>query len=147
MLEEYGADNPGIDYQTMKATVYEPIKQLFEEGFDGSLVGIRSQESKGRHIAGKIYSDLFFNKSYQMWECWPMLNWRKEEVWFYIDHFKIPYHPAYDKTRFACREDIRVSYWAGETYRTFGRFKWLEYYYPDLFMKFVERCPEIKYFI
>lgn len=31
----------------------------------------------------------------------------------YIDGMGIPYHPAYDKTRFAPREEIRVSYWAG----------------------------------
>ena len=147
VLAEYGLDHPNIDYYTMKATVYEPVKQLVAEGYDGSLVGIRSQESLGRTWAAKKYGPLFWSKGYGMWECWPMLYWRKEELWYYIDKKKIPYHPAYDKTRFCPREDMRVSYWAGETNRQFGRFKWLEYYYPELLRKFIERCPEVKCFL
>lgn len=147
VLAEYGIDHPGIDYRTMKATVYEPVKQLVGEGYDGSLIGVRAQESSGRRWAAKRYGELFWNKGYKMWECWPMLHWRIEEVWLYIDHFGIHYHPAYDKTHFAPREEMRVSYWAGETNRQFGRFKWLEYYYPDLFRKFVKKCPEVRFFV
>ncbi len=147
VLAEYGIDHPGIDYRTMKATVYEPVKQLVSEGYDGSLIGVRAQESRGRDMGAKKYGPLFRAKGYGMWECWPMLYWRKEEVWLYIDHHKIPYHPAYDKTKFAEREDIRVSYWAGETYRRYGRFKWLEYYYPDLLNEFAAKCPEVRQFL
>lgn len=147
VLAEYGIDHPGIDYRTMKATVYEPVKQLCSEGYDGSLIGIRAQESSGRRWGAKKYGELFWAKGYQMWECWPMLHWKTEELWLYIDHFRIPYHPAYDKTRFEPRERIRVSYWAGETNRQFGRYKWLEYYYPELFQKLVETCPEVKSFV
>lgn len=147
VFAEYGIDHPGIDYRTMKATVYEPVKQLCSEGYDGSLIGIRAQESSGRRWGAKKYGELFWAKGYQMWECWPMLHWKTEELWLYIDHFRIPYHPAYDKTRFEPRERIRVSYWAGETNRQFGRYKWLEYYYPELFQKLVETCPEVKSFV
>ncbi len=146
VLEEYGIDHPGIDYRTMKATVYEPVKQLIREGFDGSLVGIRREESRGRGLAAMQYGPLFWSKGYGMWECWPMLYWWKNEIWWYIDHHGIPYHPAYDKTRFAKREDLRVSYWAGETARTVGRYVWLKYYYPELFYKLAERCPEVTTF-
>lgn len=147
VLAEYGLDHPGIDYRTMEATVYEPVKQLISEGYDGSIIGIRSQESLGRTWAAKKYGPLFWNKGYGMWECWPLLYWRKEEVWLYIDHHSIPYHPAYDKTKFTPREEMRVSYWAGETNRQFGRFKWLEYYYPELLQKFIARCPEVRNFL
>lgn len=147
VLAEYGLDHPGIDYRTMKATVYEPVKQLISEGCDGSLIGIRGQESSGRTWAAKKYGPLFWSKGYGMWECWPLLYWRREEVWLYIDHYNIPYHPAYDKTKFAPREEVRVSYWAGETNRQFGRFKWLEYYYPELLQKFIAKCPEVKHFL
>ena len=77
----------------------------------------------------------------------PMLYWKTDEVWTYIDGMGIPYHPAYDKTRFAPREEIRVSYWAGETHRIYGRYTWLRYYYPELFGKLTERCPEVKKFV
>ncbi len=147
VLAEYGIDYQGIDYQTMKATVYEPVNQLVSEGYDGSLIGIRAQESRGRNWGKMKCGPLFWSKGYGMWECWPMLYWRKEEIWLYIDHYGMPYHPAYDKTRFDAREDIRVSYWAGETKRTYGRYVWLKYYYPDLFDKLAERCPEVKAFV
>lgn len=147
VLAEYGLDHPGIDYRTMKATVYEPVKQLVAEGYDGSIVGLRAQESRSRTWAAKKHGELFWNKGYGYWECWPLLHWRKEEVWLYIDYYRIPYHPAYDKTRFAPREEMRVSYWAGETNRQFGRFAWLKYYYPELFQKLAERCPEAKSYV
>ncbi len=147
VLAEYGLSNPRIEYQTMKATVYEPVKQLAREGYDGGLIGLRAEENRNRRLAGKKYGELFFSETYRMWECWPLLWWRTEEIWLYIDHHKIPYHPAYDKTKFAPREQMRVSYWAGETYRTYGRFKWLEYYYPDLLNKFAAKCPEVRNFL
>lgn len=147
VITKYGIDHPSIDYYTMKATVYEPVRQLVGEGYDGSLVGIRTQESKDRRWAGKRSGELFFNKGFKMFECWPMLWWKKEDVWLWIDAYEIPYHPAYDKTLFDPREEIRVSYWAGETNRQFGRFKWLEYYYPELFQQLSEQCPEVRNFI
>ncbi|MGD9662828.1 MAG: phosphoadenosine phosphosulfate reductase family protein, partial [Porticoccaceae bacterium] len=61
VLAEYGLDHPGIDYRTMEATVYEPVKQLISEGYDGSIIGIRSQESLGRTWAAKKYGPLFWN--------------------------------------------------------------------------------------
>lgn len=148
VLAEYGIDHPCINYYTMKATVYEPVRQLAKEGYDGSLVGIRAQESRGRKLGGMRYGELFRNKSYDnMLEAWPMLWWTAKEIWFCIDYYKIPYHPAYDKTKFDPREEMRVSYWAGETKRRWGRFKWLEYYYPDLFTKFIARCPQVRNFL
>lgn len=147
VLKEYGIDHPGIDYRTMKATVYEPVRQLAEEGYDGSLIGIRAEENRERRLAGACKGEVFYAKTYGMWECWPVLWWKAEDVWLYIDHFEIPYHPAYDKTRFSPREDIRVSYWAGETFRTYGRYVWLRYYYPELFYQLAEHCPEVKSFV
>lgn len=147
VLAEHGIDHPRIDYRTMKATVYEPVQQLVSEGYDGALIGIRKQESRGREMSARKRGTLFWAKGYGAWQCWPILYWRADEVWFYIDHHGIPYHPAYDKTRFAKREDIRVSYWAGETARTAGRYVWLRYYYPELFATLAERCPEVKAFV
>ncbi len=144
VLAEWGIDHDRIDYLTMKATVVEPVRQLVAEGYDGNAVGIRAQESRGRTWGAKRYGELFNAKGYRTMQCWPMLWWTKEEVWLCIDHYGIPYHPAYDKTRFAPREDIRVSYWAGETNRQFGRYKWLEYYYPDLLAKMAEKCPDVR---
>ena len=145
VLTEHGL-SPGIEYQTMKATVYEPIKSLVAEGYDGALIGIRADENRNRARAVSRYGNLFWAKGRGFWECWPLARWKTNELWWYIDHHQIPYHPAYDKTIFSPREEIRVSYWAGETYRTCGRFVWLKKYYPELFNQLAERVPEVTRF-
>jgi len=147
VFKQYGVDAPNIEYQTMKATVYEPIKQLVSEGYDGALVGIRAEESRGRRTGGRNYGELFYAKRNRSWQGWPMLWWRKEEIWAYIDAFNIPYNTAYDKTAFGPREEIRVSYWAGESNRQFGRWMWLKYYYPDLFNRFAAEFPEVRHYV
>lgn len=146
VFKEHGL-SPGIEYQTMKATVYEPVKQLVEEGYDGAIIGVRAEESRGRLMGGCNYGQLFFAKGYGYWQAWPVLWWTTKDVWLYIDTKKMPYNSAYDKTRFAEREDIRISYWAGETKRTWGRWAWLKYYYPELFQKLTEVIPEAKGFV
>jgi len=146
VLAEYGLDDPRIEERTMRATVYDPVRQLVAEGYDGGLIGIRAEESRGRRLGGAHYGSLFWARQYGMWEGWPMLWWRQADVWVYIDHHRIPYHPAYDKTAIAPREELRVSYWAGETNREYGRYVWLKRYYPELYGQLANRVPEVKNF-
>lgn len=146
VLSEYGVDSRKVEYQTMKHTVYEPVKRLAGEGYDGALIGIRSDESRGRNMAAKKYGQVFCAKGYGTWQAWPMLWWTAADVWLFIDTYGIPYSPDYDKTRFCGREDLRISYWAGETNRQYGRWVWLKYYYPDLFSELKGRVPEASFY-
>lgn len=145
-LKKYGLDNKGLDAATMESTVYKPCRELQKQGYDGALVGVRAQENRGRRMA--VYKHgACFEKTDGMILCWPMGYWTLAEIWAYFDYYRIPYHPAYDKTLFSRREDIRVSYAYGETFRTHGRFKWLQYYYPDVFNKFAAALPEVRYYV
>ncbi len=147
VLAEYGVTNPHVEHQTMKATVYEPIARLRQEGYDGVIVGIRGEESGGRKRAVSKYGEVFLSKASGMLTCWPLAQWSKRDIWGAIAAHDIPYNAAYDKTRFCPREDIRVSYWCGETARTCGRWVWLKYYYPGLFNELAKRCPEAGHYV
>lgn len=147
VLAQYGLTYPGIEYQTMKATVYEPIKSLRAEGYDGVIVGVRAEESRGRKIAASALGSMFRAKSSGMLTCWPLAQWASRDVWGATINGELPYNTAYDKTRFAEFEEMRVSYWAGETNRTYGRYVWLRYYYPDLYRRLAERCPDLAAFV
>lgn len=147
VLSKYGVNSSSVEYQTMKHTVYEPVKQLICEGYDGSLVGIRAEESNGRNMAAAKYGQIFKRKEYNTWQAWPMLWWKSTDIWLFIDSYNIPYSPDYDKTRFCSREEMRISYWAGETNRTYGRWVWLKYYYPELYNRLLERVPDASRYI
>lgn len=140
-LAEYGLDHPRIDYYTMRDTVHIPVRQLVAEGYDGVAVGIRSEESRERGLAAAKHAPLWRAKGTGLWTCWPLHNWSARDVWAFIVGHDIPYNAAYDKTKFATIEDMRVSYWAGETGRTYGRYAWLRYYYPELWRELVDRIP------
>lgn len=140
-LAEYGLEHPRIDYYTMRDTVYLPVQQLVDEGYDGVAVGIRAGEGRERSIASSKYAPLWKTKGTGLWTCWPIHRWGARDVWGYTVSEDLPYNRAYDKTKFTNFEEMRVSYWAGETGRTYGRYAWLRYYYPELFQRLVDRIP------
>ncbi len=147
VLERYGLDNPRIDAHTLKATVRDPIRRLREEGYDGALVGVRASESFWRAFNVARKGDLRWHKEDAVWVCWPLARWTLQQVWAATDFWDIPYSPDYDKTLFRPREENRTSYWAGETYRTYGRYVWLKKYYPGLFNELVRRIPEVARYV
>lgn len=146
VLAEYGLSDPYIEDRTMKATVYDPIRQMRAEGYDGVIVGVRADESRHRGFAVSQRGELFDSKASGMLTCWPVARWTSRDIWGVIVSRGLPYNTAYNKTRFTEFERMRVSYWAGETYRTYGRYAWLRYYYPDLYAKLVAACPEVQTF-
>lgn len=140
-LAEYGLDHPNIEYYTMRDTVVRPVRQLIKEGYDGVAVGIRAEESRQRRWATAKYRGLWQARTTGMHTVWPVARWTARDIWATIVVYDLPYNAAYDKTAFTEREKMRVSYWAGETGRTYGRYAWLRYYYPKLWAKLCERVP------
>lgn len=142
VLAHYGLDHPRIEYQTMRATVYEPVQQLRTEGYDGVVVGIRAEESRGRRMGVARYGRIFDSRASGMLTAWPLARWTSMDVWAIIAAHDIPYNRAYDLPWDRPREELRVSYWAGETFRTYGRYAWLKHHHPELFRRLVEAVPE-----
>lgn len=147
VFHKYGITHPQIENKTMMSTVYEPIKKLIEDyGFDGVFVGLRSQESKGRRKLIKSRGCLFYNKSQKVMECLPVAQFTVEDIWAYITANDLKYNTIYDKTSMTHRNDLRVSYWCGESCKEMGRWVWLKKEYPGLYNKFTSEFPEVREF-
>ena len=147
VFRKYGVNHQQIENKTMIATVYKPIKKLIEDyGFDGVFVGLRAQESKGRRKLIKSRGQLFYNKSQKVMECLPAAQFAVEDIWAYITFFMLPYNNIYNRTSMIPRNEIRVSYWCGESCRERGRWVWLKKEYPELYNKFASEFPEVREF-
>lgn len=144
-----GPTSPACEMETMRSTVYRPIKILLEQyNFDGSFVGLRSEESGGRSMNLKSRGPIHFSKQHGVYVFWPIGDLTFEDIWAYILSNEIDYCSAYDK-QFEMGlplEDCRMSYWAGETKHRWGRWAILKRGWPELFHQFAMRFPEVRRF-
>lgn len=137
-----------LERETMRTTVYEPIKRLIEVyAFDGVCYGLRAQESHGRKMNAQIRGAIFQYKRDRLWGCQPIHDWLYDDVWAYIVSQKISYCTVYDKMWDMPEADQRLSYWAGETKRRWGRWAWLKRNYLELFNRFAAQFPEVRNFV
>ena len=148
-LKRKGLLDPLIESETMKVTVYQPIREILAKyKFDGVFLGLRAHESIGRSQLLRSKSKIFFNKRDNIWQFLPLGWWKASEIWMYIDVKNLDYNRVYDVyTPLQPREELRCSYWAGETNRRRGRFVYLKYYYPSLWNELLAKRPEAGYFI
>lgn len=149
-LERFGLDaNPKqLDRATMQSTVWGPIRRLLEEyQFDGVAYGLRADECRGRAMHAYKRGGVFQYKRDDTWGCQPIWDWTYNDVWAFIVTQNLPYCGTYDRMWDMPEEDQRVSYWAGETKRTYGRYAWLKRNYPELFRKLAIRIPEVNSYV
>ena len=151
-LAKHGLSHPKIEEITMKTTVYEPIAALLEKyRFDGGIYGLRAEESQARRWHARRngaifqYSDQSIHKGIR--QCQPIHDWSYEDVWAYIVSEKINYCKTYDKKWDMPEAEQRISYWAGESNRNFGRYAHLKQEYPELFNQLIKACPEARQFL
>lgn len=139
-----GPTSPKCERETMLSTVYRPIRALLKEhSFDGVALGLRADESVYRRMMARKYGPLFWQKRDQLWECNPVIWWSWQDVWAYILSSALDYNRAYDRMGEMPERARRISYWAGETGRTHGRWAWLRQNYPQLWNQFVALFPEV----
>jgi len=140
---EAGAE---LERETMNTTVWGPIKRLIAEyGFDGVAYGLRAEESPGtRGIHARVRGPIFQYRRDGLWACQPICDWTYDDVWAFIVAEGIAYCGVYDRLWDAPKEDQRLSYWAGETKRRWGRWAWLKRHYPELFNRFAAEFPEVR---
>ena len=137
-----------LERETMRTTVYEPIKRLVTEyGFDGVCYGLRAQESHGRKMNARIRGAVFQYKRDSLWACQPIHDWTYNDVWAFIVSNDLDYCGVYDHMWDMPEEDQRLSYWAGETKRHWGRWAFLKRNYPELFNRFVAEFPEVGLYV
>lgn len=142
-----GPASDGCEAETMRSTVYRPIQSLLAEyHFDGVFLGLRSEESYGRHKLAQVRGQLFWQKRDALWECLPVAHLSYMDVWAYIIENEIDYCIVYDRLMGMGipPEDCRLSYWAGETKRRWGRWAILKQGWPELFNRFAAMFPEVR---
>lgn len=127
-----------------------PIKELLEEyHFDGVAYGLRAEENHGRAMHARIRGAVFRYKRDGLWGCQPIHDWTFNNVWAYIVAHDIDYCAVYDRLMEMGLppEDCRLSYWAGETKRRWGRWTILKRGWPELFNRFAAEFPEARCYV
>jgi len=145
-----GPTSDRCEAETMRSTVYRPIKLLLAEyHFDGVFLGLRNEESPGRHKLAQVRGQLFWQKRDGLWECLPVAYLDHMDIWAYIVINDMDYCAVYDKQmEFGLDpEDCRLSYWAGETKRRWGRWAILKHGWPELFNRFAAEFPEVRGYV
>lgn len=147
-----GFDVPSQNDKIVDIAMKNPIREWQkEEGYNLNFMGLRKQESKARRALLCTKGQYFYCKQNEIWECMPLADWKKEDVWAYIfSHYPLEnlIHPAYYKDRLVVDPgDIRIGWWCGRIALTTGHVLWLKIYYPDLFEKLLKEFPEVKSYV
>ena len=150
-LARLGIHHPDIEQTTMETTVYGPIKSLLNRyGFDGVIYGLRAEESRGRYIHAARRGAVFQYSETSLhggsFACQPIFDWSYNDVWSYIVENNLKYCNEYDLLWQLPPNEQRISYWAGESNRHWGRYARLKMLHPDLFNRLAKRCPEVRNF-
>jgi len=157
LYEKYGISwidgGQEIENKICEDLIYKPARELIKKwNFDGVFMGLRKEESRSRFMSGATRGPIYkvrniYKSEKGIFHCTPLLNWKGQDIWSYITSKNIPFNEIYKKTKFATRDRIRNAPWSGTTSANLGRLKFLEYYYPDLFNKFVKKFPRIRGYI
>ena len=126
------------------------LKETFrdaERDFDGSLWGIRAEESPARKKMARGKGKIFRRRS-GLLVCSPILGWTARDVWAYIHGRGLRYSAAYDMLAAGPmdRERLRQSNVAGIVNIGNGRMSELKRLAPDIYQELAEIRPEIKGF-
>lgn len=149
ILKQYGLFSGAVEEATMRYTVYEPVQELYRRfDFDAVFLGLRAEESPGRKAMLNHYSQTFVRKSDGRLEVNPIGRWSFADVWAFIVSQDLDYCAAYDKLfdMGLPEADCRISYWAGETKRRWGRYEALRRGWPELWQRLCDEVPDARHF-
>lgn len=81
------------------ALKHEPMKRAIKENnWDLIIVGLRGDESSQRLQAGLRDGEYFYSVSeWKAYVCRPILWWRENNIWDYVEQEDIPYNDLYKK--------------------------------------------------
>ena len=149
-LTRLGLSHPQLEAETMRTTVYEPIKTLIARyRFDGVFYGLRAEESAGRRRHALVKGSQFTYKNSERGReaCQPIWDWTYLDVWAFITAKMLPYCDTYNLMWHLPEREQRISYFAGESNRQFGRYARLKAYHPELYNRIVSVLPEVREFV
>jgi 3'-phosphoadenosine 5'-phosphosulfate sulfotransferase (PAPS reductase)/FAD synthetase len=115
-------------------------------GFDGSFIGLRSEESHNRNRLFVMRGNLYYAKTRGLWACHPLEKWTSKDVWAYIVKNNLPYNELYDLAPEG-RELARNGAMFGTRSARYGRLVFFKRAYPDLFNQFAAEFLEVRAYV
>lgn len=83
--------------QCCKYLKEKPAKLYYKENkTDLVFLGLTIRESHNRAMLIAHRGHTQYVKTWGLWKCYPIYNWKVEEVWQYIKDNNIPYNKGYD---------------------------------------------------
>lgn len=154
-LVRLGLTHPHLERETLRTTVYEPIRTLLSRyRFDGVFYGLRAEESAGRRKHAQVrgaqftYKNRSHNAKCDRGEaCQPIWDWSYLDVWAFIVAEELPYCETYDLLWGLPEREQRISYYAGESNRSLGRYARLKAYHPELFNRIASVLPAVRHYV
>jgi 3'-phosphoadenosine 5'-phosphosulfate sulfotransferase (PAPS reductase)/FAD synthetase len=103
---------------------------------DGVLLGLRKEESKGRHANRAVRGVVYYVKNRHEWVGQPICDWQGIDVYAYVLSRGLPLFDVYRCVRYHESPDrVRMDGWYPGAHATRGATIWLKTYYPSLFRK------------
>ena len=126
-----GKMTSALDQKINQRLMYDPLNEYQElNGVKGYAWGIRASESRSRAMYLKKYGELYQRKD-GLFCCSPVGWWKTEDIWLYIDKYKLPYPAMYDRDRLTVRNGPPI----GTTGVNWGRLAELRRYHPDIWIE------------
>lgn len=99
LFKKYGMAFDGrftsLDKKHCQELLIKPLSEYQEmNGIQGYAWGLR-KESRGRSLFIRSRGELTQLKNH-LWLCTPLAFWTTEDIWLYIDKYKLPYAAIYD---------------------------------------------------
>lgn len=109
------------------------------------FIGLRAGESNDRRRTLRRNGPLYYNKSWQHWQCCPLADWDDMDVWAYIVAHDLPYNAVYDRL---ASMDVPLKYrrvgpLTAYMVWQYGAVSTLRQGWPDLYRRFLRALPEI----
>ena len=115
-------------------------------GFDGSFIGLRREESRNRDRLFQMRGSLYYAKGRRLWVSCPLENWTGADIWAYIVFNNLPYNELYDLSPVS-RESARNGAMFGTRGFRYGRLGLLKQMYPSEFNQLATKYPEIRRYL
>jgi len=122
-------------------------KLMDDYGINGTIIGLRKQESKGRKINFILRGFSYYNKRELSNILQPIANWTTEEIFRYAYSENIPIHPVYNRSKGKGFDFMRerVNTLIDIDYSNYcDRIEKMRILYPDDYKRIINQIPELR---
>lgn len=129
---------------------FYPLVESASEGFRCIMLGLRSEESRGRKL-NRMTRGLLYEKKSGQATCQPLADWSGLDVMAYMASSGIEPLPlyrciAFDPEHAAEPWRVRKAWWLPGATTANGGVAWLRHYYPSLYAKLWDIYPSASRF-